>query len=46
MTERSFLAAATVAIGIAIGGGLIGWGFARGRAEDRFVEVKGLPSAR
>ena len=42
MTDRSFLAAAVLAVGIAIGGGLVGWGFARGRAADRFVEVKGL----
>ena len=42
MTDRSFFAATVVAVGVAIGGGLIGWGFARGRANDRFVEVKGL----
>ena len=42
MTDRSVLAAAIVAVGVALGGGLIGWGFARGRANDRFVEVKGL----
>jgi uncharacterized protein len=42
MTDRSFFAATVVAVGVAIGGSLIGWGFARGRANDRFVEVKGL----
>jgi hypothetical protein len=42
MTDRSFVAAAVLAIGVAVGGGLVGWGFARGRAADRFVEVKGL----
>ena len=42
MTDRSFLAAAVLAAGIAIGGGLVGWGFARGRTADRYVEVKGL----
>ena len=42
MTDRSLLAAAVVAVGVSIGGGLVGWGFARGRSADRFVEVKGL----
>lgn len=42
MIDRSFFAAAMIAVGVAIGGGLIGWGFARGRAADRYVEVKGL----
>ena len=42
MTDRSLLAAAVLAAGIAIGGGLVGWGFARGRSTDRYVEVKGL----
>jgi uncharacterized protein len=42
MTDRSFLASVMLALGLAIGGGLVGWGFARGRAIDRFVEVKGL----
>ncbi len=31
-----------LALGMAIGGGLIGSGFARGRASDRFAEVKGV----
>lgn len=40
--EKSFVAALVLAIGVALGGGLVGWGFARGRAADRYVEVKGL----
>lgn len=42
MTDRSALAALLLALGIAVGGGLVGWGFARGRSADRYVEVKGL----
>ena len=42
MTDRSPLAALVLALGIAIGGGLVGWGFVRGRSADRYVEVKGL----
>jgi hypothetical protein len=42
MTERSLLAAGVLAAGIAICGGLVGWGFVRGRSADRYVEVKGL----
>lgn len=42
MIDRFFFAAAVLAVGVAIGGGLIGWGFARGRTADRYVEVKGL----
>ena len=42
MTDRSFLASVVLAVGVAIGGGLVGWGFARGRTADRYVEVKGL----
>ena len=34
--------ATILAIGIAVGGLLVGNGFARGRAADRFVEVKGV----
>lgn len=34
MTDRSLLAAAVLAIGIAAGGALVGWGFARGRLLD------------
>ena len=42
MTDRAFTASIVLALGIAVGGGLIGWGFARGRSTDRYVEVKGL----
>jgi uncharacterized protein len=42
MTERPVFAAVVLALGMAIGGGLVGWGFARGRSADRYVEVKGL----
>ena len=42
MNDRSFAAAFVLALGIAIGGGLMGWGFVRGRSADRYVEVKGL----
>jgi uncharacterized protein len=36
------LAAVILALGLALGGLSVGVGFARGRAADRFVEVKGL----
>ena len=43
MTDRtSLLSALTVAVGVALGGIAIGYGFSSGRAADRFVEVKGL----
>lgn len=43
MTDRtSLLSAMTVALGVALGGIAIGYGFSSGRAADRFVEVKGL----
>jgi hypothetical protein len=42
MIRRSLASAVAIALGVAIGGGLIGWGFARGRSSDRYVEVKGL----
>ncbi len=42
MSDRSSLAALVLALGIAVGGGLVGWGFVRGRSADRYVEVKGL----
>jgi hypothetical protein len=42
MTDRSPVAALVLALGLAIGGGLVGWGFAQGRSADRYVEVKGL----
>ena len=39
---RSLISAVLVALGLSLGGWFIGDGFARGRASDRFVEVKGL----
>lgn len=36
------IAAIVLALGLALGGAFVGLGFARGRASDRFVEVKGL----
>jgi hypothetical protein len=39
---RSTLPAGLLALGLVLGGWLIGDGFARGRASDRYVEVKGL----
>lgn len=36
------IAAIVLSIGIALGGLFVGFGFARGRATERFVEVKGL----
>jgi hypothetical protein len=42
MADRSVIAAATLALGLAVGGLLVGHGFARGRSTERFVEVKGL----
>lgn len=42
LMERSVVAAAIVAVGIAAGGLLAGNGFARGRAADRYVTVKGV----
>jgi uncharacterized protein len=42
MSSERILPAAVLALGLAIGGGLTGWGFARGRSSDRYVEVKGL----
>jgi hypothetical protein len=40
--DRSLISAVLVALGLSLGGWFIGDGFARGRASDRFVEVKGL----
>jgi len=40
--DRSLVSAVMVALGLSLGGWFIGDGFARGRASDRFVEVKGL----
>ncbi len=34
--------AVVLAVGLTLGGGLIGCGFARGRAAEPYVEVKGL----
>ena len=42
MTDRSVVAAILIALGLTLGGLLIGHGFASGRASDRYVEVKGL----
>jgi uncharacterized protein len=36
------MAALLLAAGVALGGAFVGMGFARGRASERFVEVKGL----
>lgn len=36
------IAALILALGLALGGLFVGFGFARGRATERFVEVKGL----
>ena len=41
-TERSFVSAVVLALGVVLGGLFIGYGFARGRAADRYVVVKGL----
>jgi uncharacterized protein len=41
-TDRSIVSAGLVALGLILGGWFIGHGFARGRASDRYVEVKGL----
>ncbi len=40
--DRGPLPAIILALGVALAGLLIGHGFARGRATDRYVEVKGL----
>jgi hypothetical protein len=40
--DRNVLAALLVAIGVAGGGWFVGQGFARGRAVDRYVTVKGV----
>lgn len=39
---RRALWAVILALGLALGGWFIGYGFASGRATDRYVEVKGL----
>jgi hypothetical protein len=40
--QQNTAAAIILAIGVALGGLLIGWGFSRGRAADRYVTVKGV----
>jgi hypothetical protein len=40
--DRPALPAAILALGLVLGGWLIGYGFLRGRSADRYVEVKGL----
>ncbi|MDB4883038.1 MAG: hypothetical protein JWL95_1804 [Gemmatimonadetes bacterium] len=40
--ERATVPAVVIALGIAVAGLLVGSGFARGRAADRFVTVKGV----
>ena len=40
--DGATLAAIILAVGLALAGGLIGQGFLKGRASDRYVEVKGL----
>lgn len=40
--RAALIPALVVAVGITLGGIAIGYGFASGRATDRFVEVKGL----
>jgi hypothetical protein len=40
--DRPIVAATILAIGVTLSGLLIGGGFARGRATDRYVEVKGV----
>lgn len=40
--NRTVLSALILAVGIGLGGGLMGWGFMAGRASDRFVTVKGM----
>jgi hypothetical protein len=42
MRVRSTLPAGLLALGLVLSGWLIGDGFAKGRASDRYVEVKGL----
>ncbi len=40
--ERPVVSASILALGLVLGGALVGGGFARGRSADRYVEVKGL----
>lgn len=39
--NQPWFAPTIVALGITVGGAFVGTGFARGRATDRFVSVKG-----
>jgi uncharacterized protein len=39
---RDLAGAAILALGVALGGAFVGGGFARARAADRFVTVKGI----
>lgn len=41
-SDRSIIPAVLIAIGLAVSGLLVGNGFARGRAADRYVTVKGV----
>ena len=41
-SDRTFLAAAILAVGLAAAGWFVGHGFIRGRAADRYVTVKGV----
>lgn len=41
-SDRTAVSAAILALGLVVGGWFVGNGFARGRATDRYVEVKGL----
>lgn len=40
--DRNIVAASVLAAGVAVGGLLVGAGFARGRASDQYVTVKGV----
>jgi uncharacterized protein len=42
VADRPLFPALLLALGLVLGGWFIGHGFARGRATDRYVEVKGL----
>ena len=42
MASDRLLPALVLALGLAIGGGLVGWASPAAAASDRFVEVKGL----
>ena len=42
ISDSPVLSAVLLCVGLTLGGWFVGHGFARGRASDRFVEVKGL----